>query len=131
MWQERRLYVLKRDMFTCTICNKYGSQVHAHHLYYEKDKKAWEYPYSALVTLCDECHKEEHDMEEVVREDLFKAFKKAGFTNHSLIHIIVGLKIVKELPASPNLTASAIGNMFGNRVEFKATYENFKPNSQQ
>ena len=86
MWQERRLYVLKRDDFTCTMCNQYGSQVHAHHNYYEKGR----------------------------------------FTNHSLIHIITGLKLLKELPASPSLTASAIGNMFSSRNEFRETYENFK-----
>lgn len=128
MWQERRLYVLKRDMFTCTMCNQYGSQVHAHHNYYEKGKKAWEYPYSALITLCDNCHNEEHAIEHDIKEELFLAFKKSGFTNHSLIHIITGLKLLKELPASPSLTASAIGNMFASRNDFRATYENFKTN---
>lgn len=34
--------------------------LHTHHKYYQKDKLPWEYPDSALITLCWRCHELEH-----------------------------------------------------------------------
>lgn len=31
--------------------------LHVHHRFYEKNKNPWEYDNSALITLCDSCHK--------------------------------------------------------------------------
>ena len=125
-WQQRRLKILERDGFTCTICNEYGHQVHAHHLYYENGKMPWEHPDSALICVCDKCHDYEHEIEKDIKKDLFDSFKKAGFTNASLIHIILGLKCVTSLPGSPGLVAHCIGTMFSSKEQFKNTYENFK-----
>ena len=39
--------------------------LNVHHKYYVYTAKAWEYPGSALITLCDHCHKKLHDTQEV------------------------------------------------------------------
>jgi hypothetical protein len=45
-----------RDKFTCQSCRDALSTLNVHHRYYEKGKSPWEYPESALVTLCEKCH---------------------------------------------------------------------------
>lgn len=47
--------------FTDDITDKdLRPDLHVHHKYYVKGKKAWEYDNTALVTLCTDCHQEEH-----------------------------------------------------------------------
>ena len=58
-WQERRLLVLQRDKFACTICKK-TEFLDVHHLDYLGDLKPWEYPNDMLITVCDECHDKEN-----------------------------------------------------------------------
>jgi len=125
-WQEKRLFILNRDAFTCVLCNEYGATVHAHHNYYLPNREPWDYPDKAFYTLCDKCHKEEHDIESDTKEDLFRAFKQAGFTNHSLVHIILGLRLVDKLPASANLVAHAVGHMFSNNGAVCNMYNKLK-----
>ena len=59
-WKQRRIEILKRDMCVCADCYEASEHNHVHHLYYEKGKDPWEYPDSALITLCDLCHEKEH-----------------------------------------------------------------------
>ena len=59
LWLKKRSIILERDNHQCVMCgSKFSLQVH--HLRYSEGKKAWEYPNSALVTLCDECHQKVH-----------------------------------------------------------------------
>ena len=51
---------MQRDNFTCQICGCNDKQLHVHHIYYDDDKKPWEYKDSALITLCKDCHEYEH-----------------------------------------------------------------------
>lgn len=124
-WQEKRLSILNRDGFTCILCNTYGATVSAHHNYYLPNREPWDYPDDALYTLCDKCHSEEHAIEASTKDDLFEAFKRAGFTNHSLIHIILGLRFIDRLPASPSLVAHAVGCMFSNNGAMCNMYKKF------
>jgi len=59
-WQEKRKEILKRDSSCCVNCDTSMVELHVHHLFYEKNKMAWEYPDTALITLCSKCHKEVH-----------------------------------------------------------------------
>jgi len=56
-WQRKRLEILQRDEFTCTICEETEKQLHVHHGYYEFGKFPWDYPSKSLHTLCEKCHK--------------------------------------------------------------------------
>jgi len=59
-WQRRRLEILKRDKFTCRLCRDKDSQLHVHHLKYDKTKFIWQIHEIYLVTLCHSCHEKEH-----------------------------------------------------------------------
>ena len=74
-WQKKRLEILERDGFICTNCGEDDKQLHVHHRYYGKNKKVWEYDDDTLTTLCEECHKYEHDMN--INEELLKSTSKA------------------------------------------------------
>jgi len=59
-WKTVRKMTILRDDNKCTICGK-TSPLFVHHLYYYKVyTPPWEYPLGALITLCDDCHKEVH-----------------------------------------------------------------------
>lgn len=55
-WAEKRLEIFKRDGFKCACCKQHKNNLVPHHLWYEEGRKAWEYPDSALITLCQDCH---------------------------------------------------------------------------
>lgn len=59
-WQKMRLWVLSRDNFSCVSCKSMDKTLHAHHLKYIKGKNVWEVPHWYIVTLCEDCHSEEH-----------------------------------------------------------------------
>lgn len=58
-WYYVRDRILERDKFRCREC-KYDRNLEVHHLYYENGKMAWQYPDSALITLCNSCHAMTH-----------------------------------------------------------------------
>ena len=55
-WKKKRLSILDRDGSRCVVC---GSRVslQIHHCYYVSQRMPWEYPNDSLVTVCDDCHK--------------------------------------------------------------------------
>ena len=62
LWQKKRLKIMERDGFMCAICGNPVSELHVHHCYYDNSiKNPWEYPDKALITLCDNCHKDNHN----------------------------------------------------------------------
>lgn len=60
-WDALRQKRMDLDWYMCQRCMS-GKHLQVHHRYYIKDAKAWEYPLQALTTLCDRCHKLEHDI---------------------------------------------------------------------
>jgi len=60
-WQRKRLKIMDRDNFSCTLCFDPNNKLNVHHLYYLKGLKPWEYDDEALVTLCDTCHEYAHN----------------------------------------------------------------------
>ena len=60
-WKAKRLLIISRDASTCKSCGLPTDTPQVHHLYYLKNKMAWEYPDEALITLCSRCHKELHE----------------------------------------------------------------------
>lgn len=78
-WQKRRLEIMQKDNFTCQICGDTESMLNVHHLTYHKDKKIWEYEDWELITLCENCHKEEHSsIDDVINE--IESIKSRGVT---------------------------------------------------
>ena len=56
LWQKKRLEILDRDNFTCTLCSDTETELHVHHKEYKSGKKPWEYENDKLQALCKHCH---------------------------------------------------------------------------
>lgn len=55
-WQKKRLIILQRDGFKCTLCGDDQTTLHVHHEGYEGYKNPWDYEDDKLKTLCSDCH---------------------------------------------------------------------------
>lgn len=84
-WQKKRLEVMQRDEFTCQNCFDSESTLNVHHNYYKAGNDPWDYPLTALVTLCETCHQEEtetrRDEEQALLDVLRKIGMNAGHVN--------------------------------------------------
>lgn len=93
LWQRKKNGILDRDKYTCQCCGDTTTTLHVHHLCYEPNRLAWEYPDDKLVTLCEHCHSkihnggEWHEMPEVKLGDVFE-FDHSDFTNSVICYHI-------------------------------------------
>lgn len=58
-WKEKREQILERDFRMCQICMS-SKKLQVHHVYYIENRDAWDYPDTALLTLCESCHEYQH-----------------------------------------------------------------------
>ena len=70
LWQRKRLEIIKRDEYKCTSCNSSDKKLHVHHNIYFNGKMAWEYENRHLYTLCDVCHKRQHEIIDELKIEL-------------------------------------------------------------
>ena len=69
MWQKKRLKIMERDNFSCSCCKSNHKQLNVHHYKYKPFKMAWEYEDNMLTTLCDDCHKLIHSVQDSFNVD--------------------------------------------------------------
>lgn len=55
-WQRKRLQIMERDRWACTMCGSNASTLNVHHGYYERGIDPWDYDDASLTTLCENCH---------------------------------------------------------------------------
>lgn len=67
-WSNKRNKILERDDYNCVYCGS-NESLNVHHQYYIKGNLAWNYPNTALITLCNKCHKKWHDSHEIEIRD--------------------------------------------------------------
>jgi len=94
-WVEKSSQIKARDNFACVKCGAKNVRLHVHHCYYLYDdgfnlKPPWEYPDGSLLTLCYQCHQEEHSFDCNPWEELKKAIGNLGFTTSDIIHLVRG-----------------------------------------
>jgi hypothetical protein len=61
-WQKKRLDVMSHHDFCCEICGDSESTLHVHHKQYLKNYEPWEYDVKQLSCVCENCHKNTHDL---------------------------------------------------------------------
>ena len=59
-WQRKRLEIMGRDGWKCTVCGDTETELHVHHKEYIWGRKPWEYPDEIFETLCKAHHKKQH-----------------------------------------------------------------------
>lgn len=72
LWQRKRLKIMERDNFQCKVCDSKSKQLTVHHFQYKSKAMAWEYENSMLITLCHDCHKKAHEIQELFNVDFVK-----------------------------------------------------------
>lgn len=78
-WQKKRLKILERDEWACRGCFDSENTLVVHHLRYLPDKEPWDYPDGLLLTLCEECHRQEREHRPYVEQGLLDILKEKGF----------------------------------------------------
>lgn len=58
-WLKKRKEIIARDSFKCRKCKSKNS-LHVHHKKYFSGRNPWQYSNNDLITLCRNCHEEEH-----------------------------------------------------------------------
>lgn len=69
-WKRKKAKTISRDDGKCRICGTKYRVLHVHHLTYRRFEDEWD---SDLVTLCNSCHKEVHDIIDQYELDLSRA----------------------------------------------------------
>jgi hypothetical protein len=78
-WQKKRLKILERDNWACRGCNDTKNSLAVHHLKYFPDKDPWECPDRFLMTLCEECHRQEREHRPYVEQAMLEYLRERGF----------------------------------------------------
>ena len=71
-WQKKRLEILDLRGFKCEKCSCEEKQLHVHHRFYLKGRKAWEYDNDVFQVLCHSCHENEHKKEDNINFEIEK-----------------------------------------------------------
>lgn len=91
-WQKRRLEIFERDNWTCQICGTKDKMLHVHHIAYIKNRKPWDYPDNLLITLCEECHKEDKKNRDSINTYI-ENMRNYGLTNYEISRLLEMVEI--------------------------------------
>lgn len=59
-WNQKRTEILVRDAHRCLQCGR-NERLQVHHCRYVLGRLPWDYPNTAFITLCADCHKNVHE----------------------------------------------------------------------
>lgn len=126
-WQKRRLEILNRDQFTCRLCGDKESQLHVHHLRYEKGADPWDYNNGSLVTVCENCHDELHQVN--FGESFLEAFIGGGIDIDGLYIALQSLDMTVNDGPDPLMLTTHQWATFGDSLYFllRAAHSGAKP----
>lgn len=80
-WQQMRLRVFERDEFTCRCCGSTTKTLHAHHVHYHPYSEGpWDYDQDTVITVCADCHNDEHAELEASKANVILELARMGFT---------------------------------------------------
>lgn len=125
-WQKRRLEIMKKDNFTCQLCGDTESMLNVHHLCYHKDRNIWEYEDWELITLCQNCHEEEHSaMDGIISE--VEYIKSKGVTMREIISVLNSIDISLYLGRDDRIyNLVGADSAIGRENDIKLLYERRK-----
>jgi hypothetical protein len=83
-WQKKRLEILTRDNWTCTLCGDKETTLHVHHSIYQGEP--WDCPDECLNTVCKTCHKV---IESLPKGEIHMIAKKSVVGNVAQLYMTV------------------------------------------
>jgi hypothetical protein len=72
-WKAFREESIQHHGNQCKTCGQFTSRersLHVHHKRYGRNLEPWDYPFSDVVVLCEECHDRIHECETVWRNKI-------------------------------------------------------------
>lgn len=104
-WQKLRLRVFDRDGWKCRCCGSVAKTLHAHHpVYHPWSEGPWDYDEDTIVTLCAECHTDQHTNLKVCQANLLMELASQGrwstFDLDCVLSIISQIDFVRSTPDS-------------------------------
>ena len=113
-WQKKRLEILARDEWACQRCFDKEHTLVVHHRLYLPNVEPWDYFNEGLVTLCEDCHKHEHDNIDNACEYIMLAIRTQFFSDNikELAHSIILL----QKHQITDIVASAYSEAFSDPV---------------
>ena len=88
-WDKKRKEILKRDKFSCQLCESVETELQVHHKYYITNTDPWDYEDECFISLCTSCHKEEHAKLDRIKSQLFNVMKR-NFMADDMVSICNG-----------------------------------------
>ena len=85
-WQKKRLKILERDGFMCTVCEGTKKTLHVHHVGYGGNNP-WDTDDDLLTTMCEDCHEDEEDMLFQIKKNLVNDLRNCGLSSTMMAHI--------------------------------------------
>ena len=67
MWQKKRLEILEKKGWKCSMCGETDETLHVHHKRYLKGRMYWEYEDQDLQVLCSLCHESVHQFKDIIK----------------------------------------------------------------
>jgi hypothetical protein len=92
-WQKKRLEVMELRNFECEDCGDGSKTLNVHHRAYKKNADPWDYDESELMCLCEDCHKKEHVLGDMLTQALYEYKTESGgigLTKERLIGYLQG-----------------------------------------
>ena len=79
-WQQLRLRVFERDNWACRSCGEKFATLNAHHVHYHPYAEGpWDYEPESIITLCSDCHSDEHAELDASKANVILSLAKIGY----------------------------------------------------
>lgn len=88
-WQKKRLKIMERDNWECCVCGEKKDTLNVHHNKYSGNP--WDVEDIELITLCESCHKNTHDLEKIIGPYLCALSKHKGIQLLYLYRLLVNI----------------------------------------
>jgi len=76
-WQQRRLEMMQKSRWRCSLCDDTESMLHVHHLEYSGDP--WEAEDHQMIVLCESCHAAAHSTNDELKRMFMCAVRQFDF----------------------------------------------------
>ncbi len=70
---------IRRDQKCCQMCRRSDVMIQVHHIFYDFEKKLWEYEREDVMVLCEVCHTTMHEELKKFRKHVFKHLNAQSF----------------------------------------------------